>query len=230
MEIPWRIRRRIVVVGCVLWLALARSAALALDDDGQLWLLGTARGPVYGEWKIYLEAQPRFDGTGTRQLILRPALGYQLTPQWSLWQGYGWTPSFDAFRSEHRSFQQSLIETPRGLLPVALVNRTRLEQRWIDGSDGVAWRLRHMLRAVYPLDAAGDWALAAYDEAFVALNTAGGGPLSGFDQNRGFVGVNRRLGPGLRLEMGYLNQMINVRQARPDLLRHAALLWIDYAW
>lgn len=213
------------------WLLIAPvSPTLAVEQDGQVWLLTTARGAIQGPWKLYLEAQPRLDGSGVRQLILRPAVGYQVTRLWSLWQGYGWTPSFDEFRDEQRSFQQSLVEMPRGRLPVALVNRTRLEQRWIENSEGTAWRLRHMLRLVYPLDMDGTWALAAYDEPFVALNSIQGGARSGFDQNRAFLGLSRSLAEGLRLEVGYLNQLVNQPSGETDLLRHVALVWLDYLW
>jgi hypothetical protein len=227
-----RNRRRLnrLLPSVIVVLLCLAAPAWGLDEDEQAWVLVTARGSIHGRWKLYLEAQPRFDETGTRQLLLRPAVGYQVTPQWSLWQGYGWTPSFDDFRDEQRSFQQSLVETPRGFLPVTLVNRTRLEQRWIEDSDGTAWRLRHMLRLVYPLDDDGTWALAAYDEPFVALNSVSDGPRSGFDQNRAFAGINRALGYGFRLELGYLNQFVNQRGGQSDLVRHVGLVWLDYVW
>jgi len=202
----------------------------AVESDGQGWFLATARGPIARDWRLYLEAQPRIDGDGLRQLILRPALGYQVTSVWSLWQGYGWTPSLDPFTGENRIFQQSLVETPRGELPFALTNRTRLEQRWIEDASGVSLRARHMLRAVLPIDAAPAWALVAYDEPFVTLNTTTRGPAAGFDQNRAFFGLSRTLGAGMRLEFGYLNQFVETPSGTPDLLRHVALLWLDYGW
>jgi hypothetical protein len=229
---PSRARRRpgiaaVFVFSCILG---AASASAAAENDGQGWFLVTARGPIGHDWKLYLEAQPRIDGDGMRQLILRPAVGYQLTRAWSLWQGYGWTPSFDPFKGENRLFQQSLVETPRGTLPFALTNRTRLEQRWIEGVSGVSVRVRHMLRAVYPLAAQERWALVGYDEPFVTLNDTGSGPVSGFDQNRVFLGVNHLLAAGTRVEVGYLNQVLNGRAGAADTLRHVGLLWLDYQW
>lgn len=214
----------------VLLLATARSVSAEVENQGQLWFLATARGPISGRWLAYLEAQPRISGSGMEQLILRPAVGYQLTKRWSLWQGYGWTPSFDPFRGENRIYQQSQVETPRGELPVHLVNRTRLEERWIEGVSGVSLRLRHMLRVVYPLDETKTWSLVAYDEPFVTLNRASGGPLPGFDRNRAFLGVGRGLGSGVNLEVGYLNQFVNTAPGNSDLLTHTALVWLDYLW
>lgn len=219
----------LAVISLLLVTAASRHAAAA-EQDGQAWFLTTARGPINGNWKLYLEAQPRIGGDGMRQLILRPAVGYQVTKHWSLWQGYGWTPSFDPFNDEQRIFQQSVVETPLGELPVSLTNRTRLEERWIEGVGGVSVRLRHMLRAVYPLDAAGKWALAAYDEPFVTLNDTNKGPAAGFGQNRAFFGINRALTAGVRIEVGYLNQFIDSPSGQPNVVSHNALVWLDYAW
>lgn len=211
-------------------LLVPRAQAAALEQDGQVWFMATARGAIHGNWKLYLEAQPRIGGDGIRALLLRPALGYQITKSWSLWQGYGWTPTFDPYKNENRIFQQSLLEFPRGDLPFSVINRTRLEERWIEGANGVAVRLRHMLRVVYPLDASGRWALAGYDEPFVNLNDVTSGPAAGFAQNRAFVGINRELLPGVRLEVGYLNQYINAPTGKPNGMSHNALVWLDYLW
>jgi hypothetical protein len=223
-------RRVRAAIQALLLAALVPSGSPALDNDGQAWFLGTARGTIAGDWKLYLEVQPRVGGEGLRQLILRPALGYQVTRGWSLWQGYGWTPSFGPFVGENRSFQQSLVETPRGRLPFALANRTRLEQRWIEGVSGVSLRARHMLRAAFPVESMPALAAVMYVEPFLTLNQTGGGPPAGFDQNRTFVGLSRALGAGVRLEGGYLNQFVRTPSGRPDLLRHVALVWLDFAW
>jgi hypothetical protein len=211
----------------LLLVALAPLTGSALENEGQGWFVNTARGPITGKWKLYLEAQPRVGSGGMRQLLVRPAIGYQITEAWSLWQGYAWAPSFDPDRDEQRMFQQSAVETPRGELPVHLTNRTRVEERWIEKADGVSVRLRHMLRATYPLDEAERWSRAAYDELFVTLNEPSGGPRAGFDQNRGFFGVSRKLGGHVTVEAGYLNQFID---SKPDVLRHIGVLALDYAW
>lgn len=215
----------------VVLLALAVALpARAVEEEAQAWFLATARGPIAGNWRLYVEAQPRIDGDGLRQLILRPALGYQVARVWSLWQGYGWTPSFDPFTSEQRLFQQSLLEMPRGILPFAVTNRTRIEERWIENVSGVSVRARHMLRVTQPLDSGGRWALVAYDEPFATLNPTGGGPRSGFDQNRAFLGFSRALGSGTRIELGYLNQFLNAASPSPDIVRHVALVGLEHAW
>jgi hypothetical protein len=42
--------------------------------------------------------------------------------------------------------------------------------------------------------------------------------------------VNRTLGHGLRLEIGYVNQFVNGHGGQPDVLRHIALVSLDYVW
>lgn len=202
--------------------------AHALEQDGQAWILTTASGPISGNWKGYMEVQPRLGDNG-QALLIRPAVGYQLTPQWSVWQGYAWTPSFNPDKDEHRIFQQSVVETPKGVFPFSLTNRTRLEERWIEHTGKTAFRLRHMLRGMQPIGDSGKWALVAYDEVFINLNDVDNGPQGGFGQNRAFFGVNRELTPSIQAEVGYLNQFIR-SDGKEDLMNHNALLAMYYKW
>lgn len=211
--------------------ALAASPAMAdVENQGEVWLMATARGPITGHWRAYFELQPRMDGSGMVQLLVRPAVGYQVLPNWSIWQGYAWTPKFNPYIDENRSFQQSLVESTLADLSLDLKNRTRLEERWIEGSSGVAMRVRHLLRADYYPWADTPWSLAAYDEVFLNLNSPSGGPQTGFDRNRLFLGIHREMGSGLALEVGYLNQFVNSAPGSPDLLTHVALVYADYRW
>jgi hypothetical protein len=205
---------------------LCASPAAAVEQDGQVWMMASARIALEHDVKLWLEVQPRIGGDGASQLLLRPALGYQITPSWALYQGYAWTPSFEPFRSENRSYQESLLDLPLGELRI--VNRTRFEQRFIEDVGGVSLRLRHMLRLTYPIDAAKRWLVAASDEAFATLNDASNGPRSGFDQNRAYVGIRRRITDAVALEVGYLHQFVN-QAADDDLSRNNAFVWLDLA-
>jgi Protein of unknown function (DUF2490) len=192
------------------------------SQDFRLW------SPVFMTVKLpssflaYTEVQPRFadlDGEGhIDQLLLRPAIGYQVTENLSLWQGYAWvgnynqkhTPPQSPFFEESRIYQQILYT--RKFDSFKIVNRTRLEERWIEHVDGTAVRFRTMLRGQYALPMAPDWALVASDEVFVHLNTVGArGPQAGFDQNRFFVGINRTFSKYFNMDVGYQNQLLNSR-------------------
>ena len=191
--------------------------ARASDTDLQQWTLLSVQKDLSKRWIGYFEVQPRFGGdvSELNRLILRPAIGYRIRPNISLWQGYAWTPEYSPeFKSEHRSFQQLLVENR--LRKTDLVNRTRLEQRFIDDAGDTALRLRHMVRLVHPFTANSKWSLVASDEVFWNLNSTDAGPEAGFDQNRLFLGVNHRLNPQLQIEAGYLINQINAPRTSPN--------------
>lgn len=205
-------------------------AANAQDADSQLWALLTLNKRFNNGLRLYMEAQPRLGSNYSHisQLLIRPAIGYQVSPKLSLWLGYGYTPAFTPkFTNEHRIFQQVLIEDKFPGLNMS--NRTRLEERSIAGAGGTSLRLRHQLRISKPLDARRRWAIVGFDEIFINLNDTPSGPESGFDQNRAYIGVAHQVNPTLRLELGYqassLNPPRNQRDRRLDVL----LLGIHYS-
>lgn len=57
-----------------------------------------------------------------------------------------------------------------------------------------------------------------WDEVFLNFNDTDWGAQSGFDQNRGFLGLGYVVTRRLRIEMGYLNQYID--GATVDRLNH----------
>ncbi len=222
-------RRRAFVLGATLLaaafeVAFTAGRASAATSDGQVWMQGIVRVALPRGMKLWLEVQPRIGGDGIRQLLLRPALGWQATPTWSIWQGYGFTPSFDPWRSENRLYQESLFDHSLGSL--RMLNRTRMEERFIEGVEGVSLRARHLLRFTYPLDAGKRWFLAVSDEAFATLNDANGGPRAGFDQNRAYAGIRCQTTPTLALEIGFLHQFVN-RTSDDDLSNDNAFVGFD---
>jgi len=59
-------------------------------------------------------------------------------------------------------------------------------------------------RAQRPLAPSGQWSLALYNETMVTLDDTVLGPARGFDRNRLYGGVVRRLAPALSAELGYV--------------------------
>lgn len=189
--------------------------------------------------RIYAEAQPRIGDNMSHmnRLLLRSAIGYQVTPKVSLWQGYTWTPTYEnlnvttgtftrKFNSEHRLYQQVLVEDHWKKL--AVTNRTRLEERFINNAGETAIRCRHMLRLGLPLTHDGKYTLVGYDEFFLNLNTTPAGPKSGFDQNRIFLGINRKITPHVSLELGYLNNRVNVPNHSVNRMNHILLTGLSF--
>jgi hypothetical protein len=132
---------------------------------------------------------------------------------------YGVFPAATDF-PEHRAWQQVTINT--GLGQVRLEQRFQLEQRWIaqvvtePGGMAVAdgrlfsWRARSLSRATIPFHKRpirdGDLYAALADEVFVAFGSNVGTNL--FNQNRAYAVLGWQLGHGVRVETGYMNQIV----------------------
>jgi hypothetical protein len=205
--------------------------ARALDVDGQGWIQLIAQGPLAGKLNAYLEVQPRLhggDGLQVEKLLVRPAFFWQATPAWSFWLGYNYAPTFHPYRDEQQVWQQAMYL--RRFARFSLLSRTRLEQRMLSGAGGVAVRLRQQVRVMVPLPSDPAWALVAFDEGFAHLNTVSSGAVSGFDQNRVFLGVSRQLTPQLRAEVGYQNVFVLRAGETPDRLLHVALTSIVFSF
>ena len=102
---------------------------------------------------------------------------------------------------------------------MARVDRTRLEQRYLDEHAGLGWRLRQFVRASRALGPGSRWSAIAYDELFVNLNDTRWGVAGGLDQNRAFAGVGMQFAREARFEIGYLNQYV-VRDGAADRMNH----------
>lgn len=187
-------------------------AAAPAHADEQLWLQGVAQGPINGKLITWLEVQPRFslDPLRTTQFFLRPAIGVQLNPKTSLLFGYMYAESYPEGRpavQEHRIWQQALIRLAGTPNKAVLMSRTRLEQRFVVGSDDSAMRLRQFLRGQVWVGDDG-WSLIGVSEAFFGLESTAWGQNIGPEQLRNFVGVGVPLSKRFTLEAGYLNQWI----------------------
>ncbi|MCA9473374.1 MAG: DUF2490 domain-containing protein [Nitrospirales bacterium] len=195
----------------------------ATDHDGQLWFPIYNRVHLPNSFLGWIEVNPRFGHNISEidQLLLRPALGYQISPSFSIWQGYAWVTNYEPrFLDEHRLYQQ--LSFRQAWTGFRMSSRTRFEERFIRDARGTALRAREMIRGDIPFGASTGWGLVIYDEIFVNLNTLQGGPKSGFDQNRVFIGVSRRWTNFLSMDVGYQNQAINRRRG-PNSMNHIIL-------
>lgn len=237
-----RIWKQRIAIVALAWSLLAGAEGFAqspstFSQDFRVWSPVFLTVKLPSSFLAHLEIQPRFadlDEDGRiDQLLLRPAVGYQLTENLSIWQGYAWvgnynqkhTPPESPFFEESRIYQQILYA--RKFETFKILSRTRLEERWIEHVDGTAVRFRTALRGMYPLPMAPEWALVASDEIFIHLNTVGTrGPAAGFDRNRFFAGINRTFSKQFNMDVGYQNELVNSRTI-PDLanqMNHVVLV------
>lgn len=191
------------------------------------WLMSLSRIKLTESVDSFIDIQPRFtindisggDNNALDTLLLRGAIGYQITPNIGLYQGYAYIPTYDPKSVEHRSFQELFIKQP--LQNNSLAHRFRFEQRFIDSADETAYRLRYFGRYVHALHSLHPkLSLAINEEVFINLNDADNGPQSGFDQNRLFVGLNYRINDNLAYEFGYQNQFINIANNSNNVMNH----------
>ena len=220
--------------------ASAQQFADDIQDFG-VWGAATATGnfgflnpdnPTLAKVKWWAEGQGRFadDASKFSQAIVRPGIGYQLTPTMSVWAGYAWTPTTTPYvgntYDEHRAWQQFIYADTYSW--GKFQSRSRLEERFVpdhigsarnpgDGNPNnaswVGYRYRHLLKASIPLKFAPGFSYIVQSEAFVGLNDTDWVPRQGFDQNRFFTGVGYAFTKNITGEIGYMNQYIIRRGA-----------------
>ncbi len=188
----------------------------SLQTGTQIWSLNTARFPIDQDrkWEAYLELQPRIDtSTPSRgRILFRPGIWYNIDQKQNLVLGVLDFTDIEFNFKEFRVWEQyqrvdSIEFTP--LPPFTLLNRTRLEQRFLQGSSEVGLRLRHMLRVQQPIQAGSLWSWVLFDELFIGINHNTSQTSPGFDQNRAFAGIRHDFSGGhVGLEFGYLNQLL----------------------
>lgn len=213
-------------------LAVPASDAAANEVDGQLWTQVVAQGSVAGPVRWFAEAQLRlneFDqGTQVQQLLLRPAVGVSLPEGFTLHAGYAWAPTFNPkFNDEHRPWQQAAHSAT--LETITLVNRLRFEQRFLEGVDDVAFRLRYMARAVW-MPKHSIVGPVAWDELFLELNAPAPNLQGGFSQNRFGVGVQVRPLKQLWFEPTFVIQSVDRGGAAATRTAPTGLLtvWMNF--
>lgn len=215
-------------IACLLSSTAHANSNNYIEDDFGYWTPIYLNVPITDKVRGQFEVNPRIQENGAdfNQLLIRPSIGYNLSKNWSIWQGYAWITNYiPSFISEQRIWQQLLYEKQFERFPkLSLTNRFRTEERFIQRVSGAPFRIRNMLRLQYALDKNKKWSFVLFDEPFINLSSHNGGPQSGIDQNRLFVGVNRKFNAHVNAEAGYLMQYINIPNSGVDKLNHNILV------
>ena len=196
-----------------------------IEHHAQQWSVLVLQGKLVGSIRGYLEVQPRTDLNEGEldRILIRPAIFTPIGRSVTLWAGYAAVGSFSPEVSwEHRAWQQVQHEANFG--GVIVINRSRFEERVLPNSSEVGLRIRHMLRAVIPVDDRRVWAVVFSDEIFFNLNSPASNVQAGFDQNRAFAGISWTITPNIRIEGGYMNNFVNRPDPNSDRMNHIALL------
>lgn len=158
---------------------------------------------------------------GATVVILRPALGLQLSDVVSVYAGYAWIPTMfnGAGRAdEHRFWQQLILawSLSRGW---SFQSRTRTELRFGEGDD-VGFRARQFVRLGWA-PRSSPLGFVMWDEFFLGFRDTDWGNVGGYDQNRLFVGLQLAGRDWGRTEVGYMLVHLN---RSPNLLAHVLSL------
>jgi hypothetical protein len=218
---------------CILTLLFA-SSAQAADDALGAWMIVSTGDRIKGSdgtghFRYAFDAQYRWldRAGGVEQYVLRPALGYDLRPDLSIWFGYVYLHAERRGSStvaEQRLWQQiawqfAATDNSSWLL------RGRLEERQFDFADDTGLTLRLMLRGRFPDALRPGLGVLLWIEPFFDLQETDWGADPGLAQFRAAIGLEFALHPKIELESGYMNQYVP-RSEQPDFANH--LLYANF--
>ena len=184
------------------------------------------------KFSIHTEYQWRRNDyiTTWQQSLLRLGINYQANPNLQLRFGYAWAETFPYGEiplngmgkdfTEHRIYEMATVTDKIG--KIDLSHRFMLEQRWVGrysnanltSEDEFPFmnRARYMIRLQMPLKgnsiAAKTPYVAVYDEVMVGFGKNVGENI--FDQNRIGVLLGYKFNDLVRVEGGYLNQIVQL--------------------
>jgi len=188
---------------------LLPAGAFAAASDIQLWPSVGFNHGLGERWGAHLVVRARFDDdvSETKDVLLRPFVTFRANDNIVLDLGYDYLHSFTA-SSENRFWQAA---QHRFLWrEISVSNRIRVDERWIEGVNGVVARFRYRLRTTHPLWSP-DWYGVISDEVLANMNDQGSGPPQGFEQNRLRFALGFRIKNRLRIESGYEYQYVQSR-------------------
>jgi hypothetical protein len=193
--------------------------------------IATAGSINHTRWLFWFDSHARF-GDDISELdtsIIRPALGWQISPNTSVWLGYARVTGHaaDPNIEEDRIWQQALYRVGE-LAGGQLSARSRIEQRMRDEDSDIGVRLRQFFRWVRPVQNS-DLSYVVGNELFINLNDADWGQNDGFNQNRLFLGLNYRIDETYRVEFGYMNNYIH-RDGTEDHMNNIISSTISVSW
>ncbi len=202
---------------------MSSNSAQAQDDlrdvvDQQMsWYMLFGNHRLTDQVGLHTEYQFRRTGLGAdwQQSLLRVGLDWHRDAQHVVTGGYGWIRSFpygeqpitETF-DEHRIWQQLVTKSVTGQFK--WVHRYRLEQRLMQFSSGSRWqhRARYFMQVKWPVPNHPEWAVTAYEEAFIGLRALDTPVSNLLQQNRMSVALNRKWEGGTSVQVGYLRQVL----------------------
>lgn len=222
---------------------LLAVSAQGIVENRSNWFAYIGQYRFDAHWGFHLESQFRLDGElrFSRQNLFRIGAIYYPSKSSQFAVGYGLintlNPSLNAYFSEDRIWEQ-YQHTHKWLSGKnTMINRIRLEQRFVDQIGLVEEevrrlktnyqnRIRLMSRHLFNVQQFNEKKNELYfvlqDEVFLVPED---NPVNAHfvDQNRFFTGLGLNTGSSAKMEIGYLNQYINPASGA-DMMFHAVSL------
>lgn len=203
-----------LLIASTLW---TNAQAGSATSDFQTWIPVNINANLTENLRGFLEFQQRIgdDSSHLTSSMIRPGLGWALSPQASLWVGYLMSAdslnlSSNHYPIENRAWQGFSWKDTANEKQFIWEVRNRLEERFLprNSDPSIRWRTRVRVEQLIPAYSA--WSVIASEEIFVNLNdNAHNTQLSaGAQQNRAYVGVGYRFAAEFQIETGYLIQHV----------------------
>lgn len=195
------------------------SKARAAEEDTQFWLTTVVTGPVGERTTLTMDASHRWrsDTAGTDQQTFRAMLDERIADRTRI--GGGVMILEANGRTEFRLHQQAVFTMGR------FDSRTRLEERFIEGTDRMELRLRQRLQYTHPL--AENWRAATAVEWLGTIRSRDAGQGAATDQWRFQTSLTHRLSRSL--EVGASYWLISFpRGDRPERITHVPQMTLTY--
>ena len=210
-------------VALILYVVPSFSQEQRITDNNSIgWLVYTGTFKIKSKIAIHTEYQwRRVHGIKNwQQGLFRTGINYALRKEVNLNAGYAFAQTFPygdypgiASFPEHRIYEQVVLKNPIGKTDIS--HRFTLEQRFLrmpsmqNGQIITDWRymnrMRYRLRAEIPINKKA-WSIAFQDEVFIGWGKNIGANV--FDQNRLAVLLAHKVNQTIKIEAGYLNQIL----------------------
>jgi len=226
-----RLTQVVLICFCSHLVTQAQNTRIA-DKNNIGWYAYTGTFNINKKWSIHTEYQWRRNNviTDWQQSLLRTGISFKVNQKLSLRAGYAWIETFNygdipinSFGkqfTEHRVYQMATLNDKIGIAEFS--HRFMLEQRWIGRYTNAALvkeddnffvnRLRYMYRMQIPLKgkiiADRRPYAAIYDEIFLGFGKNVNENV--FDQNRLGVLLGYRFSSNVRVEGGFLSQIVQL--------------------
>lgn len=194
------------------------------NGDFQTWIPININVKLTEQLRGFLEFQPRIgnDSSHLTSMMIRPAIGWAVTPTITLWAGY--LVSFDSvgftdkYLAENRAWQGLTWKDMTDDKQFIWEMRNRLEERFLAANGDPSFRWRTRLRVEYLIPNFSALSVIASEELFVNLNDNDNNKQlqAGVQQNRAYIGLGYRFAPEFQIESGYLEQHVWRRAGSAD--------------